>query len=113
MFLIKLLALPLIIAVTLIQWVAIFLTSFSAILFDLLAGIIFMITLAGLKKRLAAFSKKYPDLCQMEKPEHLGGVSYLIDKSRLSIRLQPPYSEERRQKASQYARRNGFSGKTK
>ena len=25
---------------------------------------------AGLKKRLAAFSKKYPDLCQMEKPEH-------------------------------------------
>ena len=53
---------------------------------------------AGLKKRLAAFSKKYPDLCQLEKPEHLGGVSYLIDKSRLSIRLQPPYSEERRQK---------------
>jgi len=46
---------------------------------------------AGLKKRLAAFSKKYPDLCCLEKPEHLGGVSYLIDKSRLSIRLQPPY----------------------
>ena len=68
---------------------------------------------AGLKKRLAAFSKKYPDLCQLEKPEHLGGVSYLIDKSRLSIRLQPPYSEERRQKASQYARQNGFNGKTK
>ena len=68
---------------------------------------------ASLKKRLAAFSKKYPDLCQLEKPEHLGGVSYLIDKSRLSIRLQPPYSEERRQKASQYARQNGFSGKTK
>ena len=43
MFLIKLLALPLIIAVTLIQWVAIFLTSFSAILFDLLAGIIYII----------------------------------------------------------------------
>ena len=68
---------------------------------------------AGLRKRLAAFSKKYPDLCQLEKPEHLGGVSYLIDKSRLSIRLQPPYSEERRQKASQYARQNGFSGKAK
>ena len=48
MFLIKLLALPLIMAVTLIQWVAIFLTSFSAILFDLLAGILFMITLAAL-----------------------------------------------------------------
>ena len=48
MILIKLLALPLVAAVTLIQWVAIFLTSFSAILFDLLAGMIFMITLAGL-----------------------------------------------------------------
>lgn len=48
MFVIKLLALPLIVAVNLIQWVAIFLTSFSATLFDLLAGIIFMITLAGL-----------------------------------------------------------------
>ena len=45
MFLIKLLALPLVAVVTLIQWVAI---SFSAILFDLLAGIIFMVTLAGL-----------------------------------------------------------------
>lgn len=44
----KLLALPLVAAVPLIQWVAIFLTSFSAILFDLLAGIIFIITLAGL-----------------------------------------------------------------
>ena len=37
MFLIKMLALPLVAVVTLIQWVAIFLTSFSAILFDLLA----------------------------------------------------------------------------
>ena len=37
----------------------------------------------GLKKRLAAFSKKYPDLCCLEKPEHLGGVSYLIDNHRI------------------------------
>lgn len=40
-------------------------------------------------------------------------MSYLIDKSRLSIRLQLPYSEEHRQKASQYARQNGFNDKTK
>ena len=63
---------------------------------------------AGLKKRLAAFSKKYPALCQLEKPEHLGGVSYLIDKSRLSIRLQPPYSEERLAAAREYAKKHGF-----
>lgn len=68
---------------------------------------------ASLKKRLAAFSRKYPDLCCLERPEHLGGVSYLIDKTRLSIRLQPPYSEERRRKASQYARQNGFNSTAK
>ena len=67
---------------------------------------------AGLRKRLAAFSKKYPDLCRLEKSYEQGGVSYGLDKSRLSIRLQPPYSEERRQKASQNAKQNGFSSQT-
>ena len=38
-----------------------------------------------------------------------GGVTYLLDKSRLSIRLQPPYSEERRRKASENAKQNGFN----
>lgn len=54
---------------------------------------------AGLRNRLAAFSKKYPDLCQLEKSCDQGGVSYVLDKSRLSIRLQPPMSEERRRKS--------------
>ena len=35
----KLLALPIIVAVTLIQWVGIFLTQFSTIIFNLLAGL--------------------------------------------------------------------------
>ena len=43
----KLLALPLILAVTIIQWVGIFFTSFSAIIFNLLAGLIFLITVIG------------------------------------------------------------------
>jgi len=68
---------------------------------------------AELRKRLAAFSKKHPDLCRLEKSFAQGGVIYALDKSRLSIRLQAPYSEERRRKASQYARQNGFSGKAK
>ena len=63
----------------------------------------------GLKKRLAAFSRKYPDLCHLEKSNDLGGVTYLMDKSRLSIRFLPHYSEERRRKASEYARQNGFN----
>ena len=49
---------------------------------------------AGLRKRLAAFSKKHPDLCRLEKSFAQGGVIYVLDKSRLSIRLQAPYSEE-------------------
>ena len=64
---------------------------------------------AGLKKRLAAFSRKYPDLCRLEKSSDLGGVTYVMDKSRLSIRFLPPYSEERRRKASEYTRQNGFN----
>ena len=75
MFLIKLLALPLIIAVTLIQWVAIFLTSFSAILFDLLAGIIFMITLAGLMfgvYRHGSIENAGSQLCNLHHPPDSG-----------------------------------------
>lgn len=64
---------------------------------------------AGLRNRLAAFSRKYPDLCRLEKTYVQGGVSYVLDKSRLSIRLQPPYSEERRRKASNNAKQNGFN----
>ena len=64
---------------------------------------------AGLRKRLVAFSKKYPDLCRLEKNCEQGGVTYILDKSRLSIRLQPPYSEERRQKASEYAKKHGLN----
>ena len=63
---------------------------------------------AGLRKRLAAFAKKYPSLCRLEQAFDQGGVTYVVDKARLSIRLQPPYSEERRQKASENARQNGF-----
>ena len=66
---------------------------------------------AGLRKRLANFSKKHPDLCRLEKSCDQGGVSYVLDKSRLSIRLQPPMSEERRRKASEYAKQNGFNAK--
>ena len=67
---------------------------------------------AGLKKRLALFAKKYPDLCRHEKTHEQGGVSYVLDKSRLSIRLQPPMSEERRRKASENAKQTGFRSRT-
>ena len=47
MLIIKLLVLPLIVAVTLIQWVGIFFTQFSTVIFNLLAGLVFLITVIG------------------------------------------------------------------
>lgn len=44
----KLLALPVVIAVTLIQWVGIFATGFSTVLFNLAAGSFFMVAPACL-----------------------------------------------------------------
>ncbi len=67
---------------------------------------------AGLRKRLAAFSKKHPDLCRLEKSFAQGSVIHVLDKSRLSIRLQAPYSEERRRKASESAKQTGFKSRT-
>ena len=37
-----------------------------------------------------------------------GSVTYVLDKSRLSNRLVPPYSEERKAAASAYAKEHGF-----
>ena len=50
---------------------------------------------ASLKRRLEDFSRKYPLLCRLERSTPEGSVTYVLDKSRLSIRLVPPYSEER------------------
>ena len=35
-------------------------------------------------------------------------MTYVMDKSRLSIRLVPPYSEERLAAAREYAKQHGF-----
>lgn len=63
---------------------------------------------ADLKRRLAEFSRKYPLLCRLERITPEGSVTYVLDKSRLSIRLVPPYSEERRAAARTYAKEHGF-----
>lgn len=65
-----------------------------------------------LKNRLTAFSEKHPDLCRMtEDDANIGCKSFEIDKRRFSIRLTAPYTEERRKKASEYAKKNGFQSK--
>ena len=44
----------------------------------------------------------------MERSTTEGSVTYVMDKSRLSIRLVPPYSEERLAAAREYAKQHGF-----
>ena len=61
---------------------------------------------AALKRRLADFAKKYPDLCRLESEDkNIGCQSYVIDKARLSIRITAPYSEERKKATSERAKK--------
>lgn len=63
---------------------------------------------ASLKRRLAEFSHKYPALCRLERSTTEGSVTYVMDKTRLSIRFLPPYNEGRKAAASAYAKEHGF-----
>ena len=63
---------------------------------------------ADLKRRLAEFARKYPLFCRLERFTEEGGMTYVVDKSRLSIRLVPPFGEERRAAARAYAEEHGF-----
>ena len=64
---------------------------------------------SDLKHRLADFSVRFPDLCKLIRTTEEGSATYEITKSRLSIRLVPPYSEERRKAASEYAKKHGLN----
>lgn len=57
-----------------------------------------------LKKRLLAYAAQFPELCQQTDNDEQGGLRFEIDKSRISIRLTAPYSEERRKAASRAAK---------
>ena len=57
-----------------------------------------------LKKRLLEYAAKFPELCQQTDDDEQGGLRFEIDKSRISIRLTAPYSDERRKAASKQAK---------
>ena len=61
----------------------------------------------NLKKRLTAFAAKYPQCCRQTDDDEQGGLTFEIEKGRLSFRLTAPYSEERRRAASEQAKQNG------
>ena len=59
-----------------------------------------------LKKRLTAFAAKYPQCCRQIDDDEQGGLTFEIEKRRLSFRLTAPYSEERRRAASEAAKKH-------
>ena len=64
-----------------------------------------------LKRRLAEYAAKFPELCQLTEDDEQGGLRFDIVKERISIRLTAPYSEERRSNARKWAKENGLRGK--
>lgn len=63
-----------------------------------------------LKKRLMTFAAKYPQCCRQTDDDEQGGLTFDIEKGRLSFRLTAPYSEERRRVASEAAKKNSVNG---
>ena len=63
----------------------------------------------SLKKRLTAFAAKYPQCCRQTDDDEQGGLTFEIEKGRLSFRLTAPYSEERKRVASEWAKQNGIA----
>ena len=60
----------------------------------------------------AAYSRRYPAICrQTDTDPDTGCMEFEIRKGRFSFRLTAPYSEERKRKASEAARKNGVHGK--
>ena len=65
-----------------------------------------------LKNRLRKFAARYPELCKLESEnKELGCATYIVQKSRVSIHLNSPQSEDRRKAARNHAREHGFKPK--
>ena len=60
---------------------------------------------AALQKKLAAFAEQYPEHCQLKiKDAETGSATYEVAKAGVTIRLNAPYTEERRMVARERAK---------
>lgn len=66
-----------------------------------------------LKKRLSKFAVMYPNHCRQTDDDEQGGLTFEIEKGRLSFRLTAPYSAERRKTYSKNAKEKGMKGSAK
>lgn len=60
-----------------------------------------------LKRRLRAFTAKYPDLCTIIEEDE-GCMRVEIDKHRCTFRLTAPYSEERKRRLRESGKAQGI-----
>jgi len=82
----------------------------TAIYFDEYSNIIEVQTHnTDLNRRLREFAEKYPQCCSQTDDDEQGRLTFEIEKGRLSFRLTAPYSKERRQAASEWAKKNGIA----
>lgn len=66
----------------------------------------------GLRRRLREFAARYPEMCRrVDKQKYPDYAEYEIKKDRVSIRLLPPMSEEKRRVASEKAKAAGLGTK--
>ena len=65
----------------------------------------------ALKNRLAKYAAEHPDLCRQTGDDEQGGLTFEIDRKRFAVRLTAPYSDTRRQAASELAKKNGLKGR--
>ena len=63
----------------------------------------------SLKKRLLAFSKEYPELCELTDNDECGCLSFRIQKKCFTYRISAPYTEER--KATARAKMNELNAR--
>ena len=64
---------------------------------------------ASLKRRLAEYAKKYPEVARLDRRTAEDSVTYVLKKSRVSIRLLPPLTEERRKVFSDCGKKYGMN----
>ena len=63
----------------------------------------------GLRRRLREYAARYPELCRrVDKQKYPDYAEYEIQKERVSIRLLPPMSEDKRKAASEKAKAAGL-----
>ena len=81
----------------------------TEILFDEASPIIEIHTHnTSLKNRLTEYAKHYPNICELiDEDTETGYMNFLIPKGRFGFKLTSPYSNDRRCRASELAKKNG------